>query len=375
MDASTEQIAVWILTALKEEWEHDRSHLTCRAESVVLGPLKSKYNIEDADITRSIRYLVDRRMLQAVNRQDGRATLPSPAGLDYLAAHLANNTTQPSMPSNETYSLSVFISHGSKDEKLAEALVELLRNALNIPSDEIRCTSVNGYRLPAGAPTDEVLRREVRVSKTFIGLITPSSMESAYVMFELGARWGAGLHLVPLLGAGAGARYLRGPLGALNALKCSDAAQVHQLVDDVAKLLDIGERTPTAAYQAYVDRLIVASKPCEPATSGNSIKSEIGMAARPEVPELSERAKKLLLETEFCELSTPKGLSILRVTETEGDYLPHLYNAKPPTQVRCVDLNEVIQAVDDLVEGGWLKLHAIEGKVTEYRRTSRRILP
>jgi hypothetical protein len=99
------------------------------------------------------------------------------------------------------------------------------------------------------------------------------------------------------------------------------------------------------------------------------------MAARPEVPELSERAKKLLLETEFCELSTPKGLSILRVTETEGDYLPHLYNAKPPTQVRCVDLNEVIQAVDDLVEGGWLKLHAIEGKVTEYRRTSRRILP
>jgi len=51
-----------------------------------------------------------------------------------------------------------------------------------------------------------------------------------------------------------------------------------------------------------------------------------------------------LLEIELCDVSAPKGLSILRVTETEGDYLPHLYNAKPPSQIRSIDLNEVIQA-------------------------------
>ena len=88
---------------------------------------------------------------------------------------------------------------------------------------------------------------------------------------------------------------------------------------------------------------------------------------------LSEQAKKLLLEIELCDVSVPKGLSILRVAETEGDYLPHLYNAKPPSQVRCIDLNEVIQATDDLVVAGWLKPHAAEGKVTEYRRTSRSV--
>src|SRR5207249_7769855 len=63
MAASTDQIAIWILMALKEEWERDPSHLTCRIESVVLGPLKSKHKIEDADITRGIRFLVDHRML------------------------------------------------------------------------------------------------------------------------------------------------------------------------------------------------------------------------------------------------------------------------------------------------------------------------
>jgi len=287
-----------------------------------------------------------------------------------LIQQLLTTTT---MSTTNLNPVAVFISHSRKDESLAEALVELLRNALNIPANAIRCTSVNGYRLPAGAPTDEALRREVHESKAFIGLITPSSMESAYVMFELGARWGAGLHLVPLLGAGADASCLRGPLKALNALTCGDAAQVHQLIDDLAKLLGIGGRTPAAAYQASVDRLISASKPTGPAIAENSTKPEIDSAAQREVPDLSEGAKKLLLEIELCDVSTPKGLSILRVTETEGDYLPHLYNANPPSQVRCIDLNEVIQAVDDLIEAGWLKLHAVEGKVTEYRRSSRSI--
>lgn len=87
MATSTEQIALWILAALKEEWERDPSHLTCRTESVVLGALKSQHKIEDADITRGIRYLIDRRALGAVNRKDGRATLPNAIGLEILAEH------------------------------------------------------------------------------------------------------------------------------------------------------------------------------------------------------------------------------------------------------------------------------------------------
>jgi len=87
--ASTEQIAIWILMALKEEWERDPSHLTCRTGAIVLGPLESKHAIEDADITRGMRFLIDRRMLDAVNREDGRATLPNALGLEHLAAHEA----------------------------------------------------------------------------------------------------------------------------------------------------------------------------------------------------------------------------------------------------------------------------------------------
>src|SRR5439155_26315721 len=89
MAASTEQIAIWILMALKKEWERDPSHLTCRTESVVLDPLKSRHKIKDADINRGIHFLITRQMLSAINRVDGRATLPSERGFEHLAAYLA----------------------------------------------------------------------------------------------------------------------------------------------------------------------------------------------------------------------------------------------------------------------------------------------
>jgi hypothetical protein len=57
------------------------------------------------------------------------------------------------------------------------------------------CTSVDGFRLAAGVDTDEALRAAVLQSKTLVGVITPASQKSSYVLFELGARWGTNKHL------------------------------------------------------------------------------------------------------------------------------------------------------------------------------------
>jgi hypothetical protein len=149
--------------------------------------------------------------------------------------------------------ISVFISHSSKDVGVASALIELLRNALGLRADDIRCTSVDGYRLTGGANTETQLRQEVNTAKAFIGLITKESLSSPYVMFELGARWGAGLHMLPLL-AGVDPSYVRGPLAGINALSCSNDSQIYQMVSDIAKELDIAVQS-TAANVTYVKRL------------------------------------------------------------------------------------------------------------------------
>src|SRR5690242_5692592 len=116
---------------------------------------------------------------------------------------------------SETVGIDVFLSHSSRDSELANALVDLLRSAFNLPASRIRCTSVSGYKLEVGADTNEQLRRETVESLVLVGLITEVSIDSAYVLFELGARWGARKFLAPLLGAGRGPEILAGPLSGL----------------------------------------------------------------------------------------------------------------------------------------------------------------
>jgi hypothetical protein len=153
----------------------------------------------------------------------------------------------------------VFISHASEDKKVAERLVDLLRAALNIPADKILCTSVDGYRLAAGSETDAALRRAVLDCSTLIGIISPASRRSTYVLLELGARWGAGKHLVPVMAGGVTPGELRGPLARLNALDCGSRAGVLQLIGDLGTVLKI-ERERPEVFDRDVDRLVRASK-------------------------------------------------------------------------------------------------------------------
>src|SRR3954471_20949572 len=116
---------------------------------------------------------------------------------------------------------SVFISHSGKDSNLVKRLITLLRSALNLHAEDIRATSVDGFRLPVGYNTDELLRQEVNDAKILIGLISRSSINSAYVIFELGARWGSGKPMFPVLAPGFDPGSLEGPLRGINALSCN----------------------------------------------------------------------------------------------------------------------------------------------------------
>ncbi len=173
---------------------------------------------------------------------------------DVLATKEKNTEGLKQSMDKSSFKIDVFISHSSKDERIAAALITLIREALNIRADRIRCTSVQGYKLPAGATTDDQVRLEVRESKVFIGLLTKISLKSSYVLFELGARWGAKLHLMPLLAAGAGASILPGPLMGVNVLRCDVPEELQQLIHDIADILDIKPERP-AVYQKCINEL------------------------------------------------------------------------------------------------------------------------
>jgi hypothetical protein len=167
----------------------------------------------------------------------------------------------------------LFVSHSSADTELARRLVILISTALNVPASAIRCTSVDGYRLPGGANTDEQLRREVHESTAFVGILSLSSVRSMYVLFELGARWGAGRSLIPLLARGLSSSVMKGPLSGINALQADNRSQLHQLVQDLGQQLSLTPQSPAVferALQEVLDTPIPADNTTTTASVGAS---------------------------------------------------------------------------------------------------------
>lgn len=181
----------------------------------------------------------------------------------------------------------LFLSHSSKDLALVEALVDLVRSALNLRSDTIRCTSLDGYRLPGGANTQEHLRAEVQNAELLLGVISSASVDSVYVIFELGARWGAKKPLLPLLAPGASPGLLEGPLAGLNALRLDSASQIQQLVRELASCLKMRQQPP-ASYQKHIDAILAMAR-------SETNKESSPKDSRRQSASVSGRAKQLFL--------------------------------------------------------------------------------
>jgi TIR domain len=129
----------------------------------------------------------------------------------------------------------IFVSHSSADSGLAKRFVDLLETAIDLEGYVIRCTSAPGYTLETAANVDDRLRIEVYEADLVIALITRSSIKSVYVLFELGARWGAQRPLLPLLAGGVSPK---APLDRWHAPNGGVPGEMHGFLRDVAKRLN-----------------------------------------------------------------------------------------------------------------------------------------
>ena len=131
--------------------------------------------------------------------------------------------------------IKIFLSHSSKNQDLARLMVELLTGCIDIEGGEIRCTSLPGYGLKGGVDSVNQLRNEVLSSDIFIAILSKSSISSTFVLFELGARWGARKPIIPILARGEDVSLLAGPLHDIHALKFDRAVSCSELVQLVGE--------------------------------------------------------------------------------------------------------------------------------------------
>jgi TIR domain len=163
----------------------------------------------------------------------------------------------------------IFISHRHKDELIAEALLALLEHAFYIEKTDIRCTSVRRYMLTPGERTSELLRQEIARAELVIGILSPDTSQSNYVLCELGASWGHDVPTFPVLVRGATYADVPSPLSERHSMSLETEETCLQLVEYVASKTSLRRRVGpigNLAQQAKV--LAVAAQVLAPLAIG-----------------------------------------------------------------------------------------------------------
>jgi hypothetical protein len=152
----------------------------------------------------------------------------------------------------------VFVSHAAKDAALAIAFVQWLEGCLVVPPGTVRCTSAPGYKSRIGDSTADALRTDLTSCSVVLGLITSASLESAYVLMELGAGWALNKRVACLLLPGVPFDKLRGPIAGNHATHLDQKPDLADLIDTLANDAGLEKKSDsqrTAATETFVKAL------------------------------------------------------------------------------------------------------------------------
>ncbi len=153
----------------------------------------------------------------------------------------------------------VFVSHAAADEKLASALVDCIFGCMILEDEEVRCTSVPGHKLPIGGETATILRDELGETSVVIGLLTRNALTSSWVLFELGATWGAKKRIQPVLCSDITFGDLPGPLSGNHGARLSQKNDVVQFIDELSQTIEAKKRS-AAKIERSISKLIDADE-------------------------------------------------------------------------------------------------------------------
>lgn len=164
----------------------------------------------------------------------------------------------------------VFISHSAADEALASALVDCILSAMIIDDADLRCTSVPGHKLPVGSDFTATLLEDIGDSSVVIGLITKNALSSSWVLFELGATWGARKNLKPLVTDEVDLKSLPGAVSGRHVARLSNKGDLNQFLEEVAETVGAKRRSAAKSLKPMEQLISAHTEHVKAATSAPS---------------------------------------------------------------------------------------------------------
>lgn len=151
---------------------------------------------------------------------------------------LTNLDNKPRGESNSMSMKKIFISHSSEDREIVTELVNLLEN-MGIKSNQIFCSSVDGYGIPLGDNFLERIKSELNDDVMVLFVLTENFYKSPVCMCEMGAAWVQSKHHIPIVVPPFDFSNIRGVIQLTQGIKINEKGHLNTLLTDICNKFQI----------------------------------------------------------------------------------------------------------------------------------------
>ncbi|MGN0506933.1 MAG: toll/interleukin-1 receptor domain-containing protein [Lachnospiraceae bacterium] len=151
----------------------------------------------------------------------------------------------------------IFISHSVEDKEIVKKFIEFLQMGMGVRRDDIFCTSYPSA-LPTGHAFIEKIKSELQDCEAVMFIITENYLKSQFCIAELGAAWGLGKRVYPLLLVDFG-RLDRTPLKGIQMRKLNSREDISTVYDELCES-GIVNKQCTSTYMEKLEVYLSAMK-------------------------------------------------------------------------------------------------------------------
>jgi len=151
----------------------------------------------------------------------------------------------------------IFISHSSKDKKIADKLVDLIETGIGVSSDNIFCSSLEGMGIPSGKNFINFIKEQITEPKIVILLLTQAYYKSIFCLCELGASWALSHNIIPIILKPIEYKDVKDVLTGIQVIRIHEKSDLNQMQDDIISILKIKDiAKPVARWEIKRDSFI-----------------------------------------------------------------------------------------------------------------------
>ncbi|MBJ6888841.1 toll/interleukin-1 receptor domain-containing protein [Vibrio cholerae] len=148
----------------------------------------------------------------------------------------------------------IFISHASNDAKVVEEIIELLE-AIGVESNQIFCTSFEGYGIELGENFLDAIKNELSSDSMVLFVLSENFYASPVCMCEMGAAWVLSKEHIPLVVPPLSYSDIKGVLPLTQGMVLTDAMKLNSFKDKVEKTFSIKNKLSFSSWERKRDRV------------------------------------------------------------------------------------------------------------------------